>query len=449
MREKLICGLDIGTVKTCAVCGTADASGKIDILASLTIPTQGSRSGRIVDSKKLSACIREATKRLRKMCGINFYRVYANIDSPDIRAKIYEQETSFADDAKIKKSQIEKLVNSIVLSDIPLDRRVIHIDFRDFILDNQLNSSTPLRVDGERDSSLRPFTSFRGSMGDPERSEGSRSESSIEVLKRSEGRSRTVKIVIVSALIPTINSFRNSIKDAGLILEDMVPSGCAQALSLVRSFKQDSEKTNILIDFGAGLTKITLLKDKLVKDLVILPVGAQSITEDIAVKLKLTFECAEELKIKYGRVIWENEPHDEKIIVRDKQNTKVIQSQKIDEIVRSKADYLLQETNKVLLALNFEEEKVDEIIVMGGGSILEGFLERAEKVLDKPVKMGFLYAVNDSHIQAQSALYATSMGLIRYGLNKRTKLSKFYSRIKFSPFADMINRGRGLYREYF
>ena len=395
MKEKFICGLDIGTVKTCATCGTIDLSGKIDILASLTIPTQGSEAGKIVDSKKLSACIREAAKRLCKMCGIRFSRVYANIDSPDIRAKMYEKETSFAEDAKIKESQIERLINSVISSDISLDRRVIHIDFRDFILDNQF------------------------------------------------------KIVIISALIPTINSFRKSIKDAGLILEDMIPSGCAQALGLIRNFKEDSEKTNILIDFGAGLTKITLLKDKLVKALAILPLGAQSITEDIAVKLKVTFECAEELKIKYGRVLWENEPHNQKIIVRDKQTKKIIQSQKLYEIIRSKVDYLLQETKKVLLALTFEEEKVNEIIVTGGGSILEGFLERTEEILDKPVRTGFLYALNNSRIQAQSALYATSMGLIRYGLRKRTKLSKSYSRIKFSPFADMISRGKDLYQEYF
>ena len=411
MKRNIICGLDIGTAKTYATCGTIDPSGKIDILASLTIPTQGSEAGKIVDSKKLSVCIRKATKRLCKMCGIRFSRVYANIDSPDIRAKMYEKETSFAEDAKIKESQIERLINSVISSNISLDRRVIHIDFRDFILGSQFNPSTPLRVDGER--------------------------------------SRTVKIVIISALIPTINSFRKSIKDAGLILEDMIPSGCAQALGLIRNFEEDSGKTNILIDFGAVLTKITLLKDKLVKALAILPLGAQSITEDIAVKLKLTFECAEELKIKYGRVLWENEPHNQKIIVRDKQTKKIIRSQKLYEIIRSKVDYLLQQTKKVLLALNFEEEKVNEIIVTGGGSILEGFLERTEEILDKPVRTGFLYAVNNSRIQAQSALYATSVGLIRYGLRKRTKLSKSYLRIKFSPFADMISRGKNLYQEYF
>ena len=100
------------------------------------------------------------------------------------------------------------------------------------------------------------------------------------------------------------------------------------------------------------------------------------------------------------------------------------------------------------LGLNYEDEKFAEIIVTGGGSIMEGFLERAEEILGKPVKMGFLSAVKDKHIQAHSALYATSIGLIHYGLKNRVTLSPF-SRRKTGTLMHILNQGRSLYKEYF
>lgn len=257
-----------------------------------------------------------------------------------------------------------------------------------------------------------------------------------------------LNIVAVSALIPTIKSFIKCIKGVGLILEDMVPSGSAQALALFRDSQPDVERNDILIDVGSGQTKIFLFTDKLVKDLVILPQGAQSITEDIAVKLKLSFDCAEELKTKYGRTHTENKFFSRRIIVRDKLINRIVQPQRLYEIIALKVDYLLQEVKKALSKLTYEDKEVAEIIVTGGGSILEGFLERAEKILGKPVKMGFLSAVKDSHIQAQSALYATSVGLLYFGFKNRNQKNSF-ARVEFDPLMSMFNRAHTLYSEYF
>lgn len=409
MVKRFICGLDIGAFKTCATCGSLRPSGEMDILATEMVPTEGLKDGRIVDSKKVSACVRAAIEKLRKICGIKVRRVYVNIDTPDLRAKFYKAKVFLGEKTKVKKSHIDRLIDSCVSSKTSLGRKPIHAGFRNFILDNRTNCIDP---------------------------EGH------------QARDISLNIVIVSALIHTIRSLIKCVKDAGLIVQDLVPSGSAQALGFFRDTNEDREKSAILIDVGSSLTKITLLKDKLLKDITIIPSGAQSITEDIAVKLRLSFDCAEQLKRKYGRAFCENSFISQKIIVKDKLISKIIQAQRLYEIIALKVDYLLQETKKALLELDYEGEKVAELIVAGGGSIMEGFLERAEKILAKPVKMGFLSAVNDKHIQAHSALYATSIGLIHFGSKNRTKLSPF-SRAKRNPLMHILNRGRSLYEEYF
>jgi len=369
-------------------------------------------AGRVVNSKRLSACIREACERLQKMSGLKVHRVYANIDTLDLRTKTCEQKLSIGRDSKIKKIQVEQAINSIISSNLSLDRRLIHTGIKDFCRANEVN----------------------------------------------------LKIAMVSALIPTINRFTKCIRDAGLILEDLVPSCLAQAEVFF--------KENILIDFGAGLTKLSLFEDRLVRDMVILPLGAQNITEDIAAELKVSFECAEQLKIRYGRVLCKQGPSTEKIIVR----SRVVQLRRLYEVISLRVDSFLQDVKKALSGLNYEEvprsldrgelscdlssvarrakeealAKEDKrpagIIVTGGGAMLEGFLERVEATLERPVKMGFLSLAGDSRIQAQNALYATSIGLILFGLARTGKLRGFYSRRKFSSFINIIGN---LYREYF
>lgn len=404
-----ICGLDVGTFKTCAICAKVESSGGVDILASQIVPTQGIKAGRIIDTKKVSACVKEAIERIYKICGVRVRRVYVNIDNPDLKVKTYEEKILFREKTALCRSNVDSLINSIISSRTPLDRKIVHIGFRDFILDNKISCVDP---EGHSVHNLR------------------------------------LNIAAVNAPIPSVKDLINSIRGAGLILEEMFPSVSAQALGLFRGNRTGVEKYNILIDIGAGLTKISLLKAGLVKDLMILTKGAQDITEDIAIKLKLSFDCAEQLKIKYGQTYPESGLCPQKIIVKDKLANRIIQFKDLYKIIISNVDNLLQEIKKVLLKLDYEGQNDIETIICGGGSIMEGFLERAEFILERPVKMGFLSEVKDSHIQSQSAIYATGVGLIYCGFKSRAK-PHLLSRIKYTPFINIIARAKRLYHEYF
>jgi cell division protein FtsA len=419
VRKRFICGLDIGTFKICATCGTIDGSGKIDILGKQIFPSQGIRSGKIKDSQKLSACIKETIKKLRKLCGLKIPRAYVNIESPDLRAKKCEEKLVFNEPTKITKFHISRLVNSAISSNVSSDRKTIEVGFRNFTLDNRIKSFYP---EGYVAREIR------------------------------------LNIAIISAFIPTLKSFIKSIRDAGLIVEGIVPSGCAQVLGLFRNCqlnpykqqfkKEDNEKNDILIDVGCEFTRIYLLCGQLVKDMIILSQGAQSVTEDIVTKLKLSFNCAEEVKIKYGQVNCDNRLSAKKIITKDGHVTKVLQFRQLYEIITLRVDHFWQRIKKALMEFNYADEQCGDIVVTGGGSIMEGFLERAEKTLHRSVKMGFLSAVKDNHIQTQSAFYTTSIGLIQYGFKKRMDRSPF-GKVKFNPFMSMFNKVSDLYHEYF
>lgn len=409
MRKRFVCGLDIGTYKTCAACGTVDSSGKMDILATQSVRTCGLEAGRIIDSKKVTACIKDVIRNLYRVQRLRVRRVYANIDNPDLTSKVCEKEVFFKQKTLLNKSHIFKLIDSCITSQTSLNREIIHMGLRNFILDNQTDCIYP------------------------------------------EGyvtRQLKLDIVVISALIPTIKSLIKCIRGAGLIVEGLIPSGCAQALSLFRDNKSGFKKYDFLIDVGGGLSKLYILKDRLVKELVVLPLGSQNITEDISIKLKVSFDCAEELKTKYGQVHYENKSLAQKVIVKDKLIDKVVYLTHLSEIIAQRVDWLLHQIRKALLGLAYRDEEIGEIVVTGGGSVLEGFLERADKILGRPVKMGFLPDVKDNYIQANSSFYATSIGLIHFASEAQVSLNSF-TRLRFIPFMRMLNWTKELYQEYF
>jgi cell division protein FtsA len=419
VRKSFICGLDIGTFKVCAICGIVDTSGKIDILGKQIFPSQGIKAGKIENSQQLSTCVKETIKKLRKLYGLRIRRVYVNIESPDLRTKKCEEKLVFDKPTKITKFHISRLVNSAISSNVSSDRKAIEVGFRNFILDNRIKSFYPVGC---------------------------------------VAREIRLNMAIISAFIPTLKSFIKSIKDAGLIVERLVPSGCAQALGLFKDCqlnpyreqlkKENNEKNYILIDVGCEFTRIYLLSGQLVKDMIILSQGAQSVTEDIVTKLKLSFNCAEEVKVKYGQVNYDKRLLTKKIIIKDGHVTKVLQFRQLYEIIASRVDHFWQRIKKTLIEFNYIDEQCEDIVITGGGSIMEGFLERAETTLHRSVKMGFLSVAKDNHIQTQSAFYATSIGLIQYAFRKKIDPTPF-ARLKFNPFMSMFNKVSDLYHEYF
>jgi cell division protein FtsA len=58
------------------------------------------------------------------------------------------------------------------------------------------------------------------------------------------------------------------------------------------------------------------------------------------------------------------------------------------------------------------------IVLTGGGSLMEGAVQLAEKVFDMPVRAGKPYGMDGLDGNASSPIYATGIGLILYGLEQ-------------------------------
>lgn len=122
----------------------------------------------------------------------------------------------------------------------------------------------------------------------------------------------------------------------------------------------------LFIDFGASKTKATIIEYGVVKSFHIINRGGADITKNISTSMNITFKEAEDLKRATGIL----------------NNT----NQSASEIVRMSMDYILSETNAIVLAYEKKYNKaISKVIMMGGGSQTLGLREKVSQVFSVEV----------------------------------------------------------------
>ncbi|NCS99164.1 type IV pilus assembly protein PilM [Candidatus Parcubacteria bacterium] len=126
----------------------------------------------------------------------------------------------------------------------------------------------------------------------------------------------------------------------------------------------------MVIDIGAGATKIYITERGVVRDSHLISKGSQDITRNISVSLGISFDYAEKLKRNFGR-------------------NKSDQDEKIKNAIENIMNPILSDANSTLL--NFQKKyskNVPRAVFVGGGSLLNGLDGLAQKRLGVEVVMG-------------------------------------------------------------
>jgi type IV pilus assembly protein PilM len=133
----------------------------------------------------------------------------------------------------------------------------------------------------------------------------------------------------------------------------------------------------LFIDFGASKTKLSIVEGGVVRVFHIVNRGSQDITRNISAALSVPFEEAEKLKRSIGL---------------DK-----VSNPQVADIVRLSVDYIFSDTNSVVLAYEKKYNKsISKVILIGGGSLTRGLIEKATENLRTEVVHGDPFAKTEA-----------------------------------------------------
>ncbi len=407
MQERVIVGIDVGTTKICALVGELDRDGKLNIVGVGTCPSQGLRRGVVVNIEETVTSIAAALDRAERLSGKKLTTAYVGIAGSHIES---ENSKGFV---AISPSHRDIIQNDIsraieVARAIPLtaNREVIHVIPRGYVVDGQEGIKNPIGMSGFR---------------------------------------LEVETHIITGSVSSIHNLIKCVHKSQVEIEDLVLEPLASSEAVL-----DDGETDLgvaLIDIGGGTTDVAVFSDGAIWHTVVLPIGGNLITSDIAIGLRLPFAVAEELKITYGHcdptTIAEDDMIDLAQFMPDCND--LVPRKLLAEIIQARVEELFNMVHEELKKSGYDGMLPAGLVITGGTAELPGILDVAGQTLDLPARIGTPLGLLGLADSISRPAYATSVGLLLWGLRHTSLFSDEEEPEEEGATSDVMSRvGRWL-----
>ncbi len=143
-----------------------------------------------------------------------------------------------------------------------------------------------------------------------------------------------------------------------------------ETFSEIRSTLRNDLSPTVILDIGAGTSKMTIVDYGIVRVSHTINKGSQDITMAISRSMGLSFAKAEEIKRQVGLT--------GRVGMEDLENS-------VSPII----EYIFAEVNRVMI--NYEKRfkrSVSKVVLLGGGALMKGLTDIAKKSIEIPVTVG-------------------------------------------------------------
>jgi cell division protein FtsA len=398
MKHETVCGLDIGTTKTCAVVAVDGPNG-LEIVGVGEAPSMGMRKGVVVDLDETIKSIEAATEKAERMAGFHVSDVFVGITGDHIRSTNNRAVVAVSgDDREVSAVDVRRVVDASKIINLPADRQIIHALPRFFTVDGQDGVDDPVGMAGGR----------------------------LEV----DTHLITGGSTFITNVLKCVH--RAGLEAAGLVFEPLASS----ASTLMAEEKQVGV---VLLDIGGGTTDIAVFSLGSAILTSTIPVGGNILTNDISLGLKTSLAEAEEVKKRFGAGV-RDATNEETFPVRtlDGRATKDATTAQLRQIVVPRVLETLRMAKTKIVENVPRDLVLGEVVLTGGGSLLPGIEPIAEDVFGLPVRVGMPRTVGGLTDAMTQPQYATAIGLVIFGANGahedaggvRRRGGSFFSRIR-------------------
>jgi cell division protein FtsA len=372
-KERIVCGLDLGTWKACIVVVRIHPGGALELIGSGYSSSCGLIKSTIVNLEEAAASIRRAEEDLESRSEISADWVVAGISGEHIRSHNFRG----AVDVEGKNHEVTAQDMAAVIhaaQSVSLDpgRENLHVLPQEFFLDKHKGIRNPVGMAGLRlDADVHVITA-----------DSALTQNLINAANRVQMRVRRV------VFLPLAGG------EAVLTLDEKA-AGTA------------------LIDIGGGTTGIALFLKNSVPFASVIPVGGAHFRDDLVDGVRIPPEEAERVKKEYGNVLVRRMADDEVITSRGF-GTRRAQGLPIKaacEILRCRAVELLRLVKREIVRSGLHEQLAAGAVLTGGGSLLGGILQLAEEILEMPVRLGVPQGIDGLTDKSMHPVYAGAIGL--------------------------------------
>src|SRR5213594_650598 len=403
-KEEHIVGLDVGSMKVSTLIAAARESG-LQPLGLEVAESKGIKKGSVVNLEAVAESIKRSVGEAEAMAGCEIETVYVGLAGPHIKSFNSRGVTSILTRMReINRDDVRRAIETARAIALSPDREIIHILPQEFTVDDQAG------------------------IGDPMGMVGTRLEVNVHIVTSST----TAEQNIVTA-----------VNRSGLLVGDTVLEQIAAGEAVLSA--DEKELGTVLVDIGGGKTNVAIYHHGAVRHTVVVPIGGEHFTNDIAVGLRTPIPEAERLKREQGCAIStmaDPENVFEIVGIGSRQSRPVAQ-QVLSDILQPRAEEIVHFLRNEIRSAGYERQAGAGVVLTGGGAMLKGFVELAEDILDMPVRIGTSTGFGESLLEKVPQLmgpeFATVTGLVLHG-DRRRKTRDFHenSHSGFKKFVEIF-----------
>ena len=374
--NNLIVGLDIGTTKICAIAVEGDDIEALNVVGVGTAKSEGLRKGVVVNIEKTVKAIKKAVEECELMCGTQIRSVYAGIAGHHIRGQNSRGMVTVYHNRIVTDEDIRRVIDAAQVL-IPNDREILHILPQEFIVDDQDGVQNPLGMAAAR---------------------------------------LEVNVHIVTGSVTSAQNIIKCCNQSGLDVEDIVLEPLSSSQAVLSPDEQ--EVGVVLVDIGGGTTDVTIYSEGSIVHTAVLALGGNHLTHDIAIGLGAPLHEAEEIKHNFGVAMTSMVKEDEMIEVPSVggRNNRTMKKRVLASIIEDRFREIFELIAHEIEKTHFHTLMASGVVITGGTCIMPGADQLASQVLNLPVRVGFPENITGLREMIYSPKYATSVGLVRYGI---------------------------------
>ncbi len=400
-RGDLVCGLDLGSTKTCAV--IAEVTGKpgrvaIRVLGLGSAKTAGVKRGLVRNIEETTQSIVASMRDAERMAGVRVPNVYCGIAGEHIRTQVSRGLASVVGE-EIRRSDMERANESARAISLGDGYELLHDIPQEYGVDSQSGISDPTGMTGMR---------------------------------------LEVEVCLVAIQSQAAQNLRKSVQRAGYQVSELVLEPLAVALAVLT--KEEKELGCALVELGGGSTNVAVFHDGKLRHVASLPFAGAHVTGDLVQGLSVTQSDAERIKEQHGLAY--SSLVDEAGIIdlpgTPGQGPRQAKSELLSHIIQERMDEIFGLVHAQLEQSGFVGRLPAGIVFTGGGALLRGVVELGRDVFAMPVRIGVAErGISGLAENVRSPRYAVPVGLAMFGAQRRMQgngytvgVDKFFGPIK-------------------
>jgi cell division protein FtsA len=376
--EEATVAIDVGTTKVCTLVAEPSQQADLRIVGIGVSASRGLRKGVVLDVDQATEAIADSVRKAEQVSGYAIDSAYVGVSGSHISGVNSRGIAAISRGERIiVQDDVDRAMEAATAIAIPPNREPLHAIPRGYLVDDQDGVRNPLGLRGFR---------------------------------------LEVEAHIITGASASIHNLAECVQNVGVRVHHLIVQPIASGEAVLTEAEKDLGVA--VVDIGGGTTDMAVFIDGSVWHTVVLPVGGNHLTHDLAVGLRTPFSVAETLKIRYGHAIPDEVGPDELLDSASFGDSpqRPVSRARLAEIIQARMEEILELVLREIKRSGYDGLLPAGVVLCGGTAELSSVKQLATDTLGLPVRIGIPHGLEGLVDSVSDPAHACGVGLLLWAM---------------------------------